>query len=357
MAGAAMVQFQDWVKSTNERVVTPPEKIVNDAVLNTYTIADMLRGRGVDEVVQGGSKLTDRIQLLAGSQFGFYSPNEQFDTLIEDTLSKISVDWRFAKDSWSWTDHELLLNEGDRLVQFKKLRNSKRQACFVSLYNGMENALWATPDATTMESSTTLLGRPYSIRAFVTEDGLAPAGFTTLAGIDPSLAANANWRNQVSNYVLGALDSTLINAMEDMWLKLNFESPSSKDDYWKETKWRKFKIYTNREGRAKYTQLTRNSNDDARPDLGWAVEDPTFGNVPVKWAVPLDAAGYATGQPRFFYLNFEYLFPVFHSQRYMWETDPIQGGSKQPFSWVVYKDTWYNLFPLSRKRQGIVVGA
>jgi hypothetical protein len=353
MAGAAMVSFKDWVTATNERVVTGPDKIISDAVNNTYSVADMLRGRGVDEVVQSGSSLTDRIQLTSGTQFQFYGANDQFDVVIEDTLSKIKCNWRFAKDSWAWTDHEIELNEGDRFTQFKKLKSSKRQACFVSLYNGIENALWATPDSTAMESDTVIGGRPFSIRAFITEDGLAPAGFTTVMGLDP--AVNPRWRNQVSSYVTGALDSTLIAAMEDMWLKLDFQSPDTKEQYFQETKWKKFKIYTSREGRVKYTQLTRQSNDDAMPDLGWAVQDPTFGNIPVRWVQPLDAVGYTTGQPRFFFCNFVYLYPIFHSKRYMWETDPIQGGSRQPFSWVVYKDTWYNLFCGSRWRQGIVV--
>lgn len=355
MSGKALASFADFVKATNERVLTPPKDIVSDAVLRTYTIADSLRGRGEDEVVQSGSEITDRIQLTTSSGFGFYDPNEQFSPTIEDVLTKIRCPWRFAKDYWAWTDHEIKLNEGDRLTQFKSLRNSKRQACTISLFNGMEAALWATPNNAQMESLTNAGGRPYSIRCFITEDGLAPSGFTTVMQVDPS--TNSRWRNQVSTYTAGAIDTTLLSAFEDNWRKTKFESPETKDDYFKETKFRKMKITTNLDGLKTYFRLTRQSNDRNYPqnDLGYQTEDPVFGKVPVKWAEALDSVGYATGQPRYFWQNYEYMFPVFHAERYMYETDPINGGHTQPFSWVVYKDTWYNWFCRSRYRQGIIV--
>jgi hypothetical protein len=67
--------------------------------------------------------------------------------------------------------------------------------------------------------------------------------------------------------------------------------------------------------------------------------------------------GYTTGQPRYFFVNFEFLFPVYHGSATCMETDPINGGHQQPFSWVVYVDIWYNWFCRSRYRQGIVVPA
>lgn len=356
MAGKAIATFQDWVKATNERVLTPPKDIISDAVLHTYTIADALKGRGNDEVVQGGSSITDRIQLVAGSQFGFYDPNDQFTPAIEDTLSKIQCPWRFAKDLWAWTDHEVKLNQGDRLIQWKSLRDSKRQASTVSLYNGLENAIWATPNSATMESLTTTGGRPYSIPAFICENGIQPSGWsTTIMQLDPT--ANVRWRNQVVNVQAAQLDLQLVGGMEALWRNVKFESPETKENYFRETKFRKFKIYSNLDGWKTAVRLLRQTNDRNYPqnDLGYAVDDPVFGRIPIKWAEPLENAGYAVGFPRFFFVNFEYLFPVYHSERYMYETDPINGGHMQPYSWVVYKDVWYNWFCRSRWRQGILV--
>ena len=358
MAGKALASFADFVTATNERVLTDPKDIISDAVSRTYAIRDMLKGKGESDVVKSGATITERIQLSATTQFGFYDPNEQFTPSVEDVLTKTSLNWRFAKDAWAWTDHELKLNEGDRLTQFKNLRDSKRMACTISLYNGMEAALWATPDASTMESSGTG-GRPYSIRAFLTEDGNAPAGFSTLMGVDPTAANKSRWKNQVANYAYGSIDSTLPAALEAIWRKCKFESPDSKDNYFRETKFNKFKIYTNMDGWQTYVRLTRNANDRAMsskgPDLGAFVDAPMFGGIPLSWIEALDGVGYPIGQPRFFFVNFEYLYPIFHSERYMYETDPINGGHTQPYSWVVYKDCWYNLFCRSRYRQGMVV--
>lgn len=355
MAGKALASFQDWVKATNERVLTPPKDIINDAVNRTYTLADALRGRGEEEVVQSGSSITDRIQLKSGSGFGFYDPNDQFTPVIEDVLSKIQCPWRFAKDFWAWTDHEVKLNGGDRLVQFKNLRDSKRQACHVSLYNGLENAIWATPNAGTMESLTVTGGRPYSIPCFIAENGIAPAGFSTIMQVDPT--ANVRWRNQVVNVQASQLDLQLVGGFESLWRQVKFESPETKESYFRDTKFRKFKIYSNLDGWKTAVRLLRQTNDRNYPlnDLGYATDDPCFGRIPIKWVEALETAGYATGFPRFFFVNFEYLFPVYHSERYMYETDPINGGHMQPYSWVVYKDIWYNWFCRSRYRQGILV--
>jgi len=355
MAGRALASFADFVAATDEKVLTAPKDILSDAVQRTYTIADALKGRGIDEVVQAGTEITDRIQLTAGTGFGFYDPNEQFTPIIEDNLTKIRCPWRFAKTYWAWTDQETILNSGDRYVQWKNLRDSKRQAAKVGMFNGLDAAIWTTPNAAQMESLTNTGGRPYSIRAFITEDGLAPAGFTTVMQVNPT--SNPRWRNQVSGYTAADIDGTLVSGMEELWRKVKFESPETREGYFKETKFRKMKIYTNLDGWKTAVRLLRQTNDRNYPvnDLGYATEDPVFGRIPIKWAEGLDAAGYATNQPRYFFVNFDYLFPVFQSTRYMYETNPINGGHTQPFSWVVYVDTWYNWFCRSRYRQGILV--
>lgn len=356
MPALGSAAFADFVAATNEKVITPPKDIINDACKNTYVMADMLRGKGEDQVVKAGSKLTDRLQLTADDSFGFYDPNEVFDPNLQNTLTKIEVNWRFAKSYWGWTDHEVELNEGDRLVQWKSLRDSRRNGSLVSMYNGMEDQMWATPNQATMEATTQLGGRPYSIRAFITEDGNAPWS-GTLMTVDPTVYAN--WKNQVFQFSYASIDNTLIPAFERAWRGLKFESPDTSEQAFKETKYSKFKIYTNLDGATKYAGLTRGANDRAvmgnKPDLGFAVGDLTYGGIALKYISALDAVGYATGQPRFFWNNFDVLFPVFHSRRYMLEKDPINGGIAQPYTWIVYKDTWYNLFCRSRKRLGIIV--
>lgn len=353
----ALASFNDFVLATAEKVVTDPKNIINDAVLNTYVMKDMVRGKGEAEIVKAGSSITDRTQLTTTSTSSNYDPNDQFSPVLQDVLTKISAPWRFTKSYWAWTDQEVMLNEGDRLVQWKSLRDSKRQACFVDMYNFMEAQLWATPSNTTMESTSTTGGAPYSVRCFVTEDGNAPAGFTTVMGVNPS--SNTNWKNAVDNFAYASIATTLLPSFDRMRLRLNFESPDNSDNYFKETRFNKFKIYTNLDGQSTYAGQTRDNNDRAmqgnKYDLGAPALDPVYAGIPVKYISSLDNVGYATGQPRYFWLNFDTLFPVFHSQRYMYEKPPQNGGVIQPYTWVVFKDTWWNLFCRSRKRNGILV--
>lgn len=359
-AGTPLVNFVDFVRATSEKQIFGPNDILSEAAKHTYLFGDMISQYDADVTVQSGAKITDRVQLRAGTQFQFYQPNATFSPQIENLLTPIEINWRFAVDMWAWNEHEIELNGGGsggeaQFIQFKKLKKSKQQGCTISMYNGMEDALWATPVNAQMEVATGT--RPYSIPAFVTEDGLAPSGFTTVASVNPS--TEANWRNQVSSYTPAQIDTTLVSAFEDMWLKLRFKSPKSGEAAFKDTNWKKFGIFTDRQGQKTYIRLTRESNDNPTPknDVGWAISDPVFGGIPVRYIEALDDKAYATGQPRYFWLNFAYLFPVMHTRRYMQETDPIHGGQAQPWSWVIYRDAWYNLFCRSRKRQGIIVPA
>jgi hypothetical protein len=65
-------------------------------------------------------------------------------------------------------------------------------------------------------------------------------------------------------------------------------------------------------------RLTREANDNpvaaGRGDLGWALTEPSFGGIDVERISALDNVGYSTGQPRFFWLNFQFLFPVMHGR-------------------------------------------
>jgi hypothetical protein len=355
MAGANISTFSDFLKATNEKKFTGVKDVINDAVNRTYWLADAMMGRSEDEIVKAGNSITDRWQGATSSQFGFYSPNDQFTPNNDQTLSKLAAPWTFAKDAFAWTDEEIELNTGDAEVIWVDLAFSKRQACEISLLNGIEASAWTTPNQNTMESMTNA-SRPYSIPTFIAENGIQPSGWTTtIEQTDP--VANSYWHNQVSNYGYSNIDTTLVPAMEALWRLVNFESPGTQEQYFRETKFKKMKIYTNLDGWKTLVRLTRQNNDRSYPtnDIGYAVNDPTFGRIPVKWVEALESYGYATGQPRFFYVNYEYLFPVWHAKRYMYETDPIPGGPTQPFSHVVYKNCYFNIFCRSRYRQGIIV--
>jgi hypothetical protein len=363
MAGKALVNFADFLKATNKRVLTGPEEILNDAVKRTYGFFhDMLLGRDAAEVVRGGAYISETIQLDKGSQFEFYRPGQRFSPAGEDTASDLRFDWRFAKDVYTWTDQEVMLNDGDEKTRYKRLKKIKQQACATSLFAGIEDAwISAAPDSSQMETSSGLL--PFSLRALVTEDGGPPdtadgasVVWTTVCGVNPD--TKTNWKNQVESYTGTNPNSTLRTSFGKLFRKLKFVAPRTREQFFEETRFKKMRFITSAAGQDQYETVLALGNDSFRPsnDAGSNSENPVFRGIPIEYVEAMDDISYT--YPRYFGLNFDYLYPVFHEGKYLTETDPISGGPVgQPESWAVYKLCWYQMICRSRRRQGIIIGA
>ena len=345
--------FNNFVLSTGNKLRTGPDEILNDAVKNTYLISRMLKGAGTADVVQSGVKIIDRLMLSDAGTAVFYNPNDDMNILNVDTLSSIEVPWRFLANHFSYTEQEVNLNSGDAQTYYKNLLKSKRQGMVTNTFNFMEDNLFATASNSDMESSTGT--KPYSVLAFVTEDGLAPSGFTTVQSLAP--ASNANWRNQFETYDPGDLtnpDTGLVNAFDNLFMKCRFKSPRP-GEYFEDDTFQQMAIGTNRDGRAMYLRLTRDSQDRlVNNDLGGQQGMVGYNGLPVEYWAKLDDVYTTAGSPRFQFLNLKYIHPVWHSTEYMKEKEPLR-HPRQPFSWVVWTSTYYNLFCSSRRRQGIVI--
>lgn len=354
--------FNDWLISTNELILTGPEDIIAEVVNQTYLFGDLMKGKGVAQVVKGGNSITDRIQLRDTTQFSFYQPNANFTPAIEDTLDRIVAPWRFAHNMWAYTDQEIELNAGgdgaSQKIQFKDIRTSKQQATKVNTLTNLETALWATHSDATMEQAGGT--DPYSIRSFITEDGLAGSGSTLTMGVSPS--TRSRWRNQVSNYAAATISTSLQGGFDDMWRKVDFQSPGAmyKGEI-RQTNYDKFRILTNLDGIKNYVAITRDANDrlQVQNDIGTYngrgnTGGVTFNGLGVDYIKQMDSIGYSTGQPRYFWINTDYMFPVFHTSRYFSELEPMRSPN-QPYTWVVHTDVWYNLIIRSRQRHGILV--
>jgi len=356
--------FNDFVLATGVKVATSPDEIVNDAVKNTYMLGRMLKGRDAAESVQSGQQIVDRIQLNDVGTAEFYQPNEDLDIQNVQSLISINVNWRFIADQYAYTEQEITLNSGDPQTYYKNLLKAKRQACETSLYNKMEDALWSQPSNSGMESSGGKI--PFSIPALITADGLAPAGFTTLLGVNPS--TEPGWQNQTENYDPDNVTDTqtgLVRAMDRMWHKVRFIAPrGGMQEYFENDLLQKMVIATNLDGITLIQSLTRDANDRLTPanNLGWVAGNVAYAGLPIEYISTLDTAlvnngaPMETGRPFFYYINLNFLYPIYHSDKYMTEREPM-ANPRQPFSWVVWKTTYYNIFMRSRKRQGLITPA
>lgn len=367
----ALVTYSDFLKATKVAKITGPEEILNEATKRTYLFSEMLRGKGPDEILQAGQSIKDTIQLTDAGTFQFYSPNPEFNPTDDDILTDTTLGWRFCVTNYGFSDETIELNNGSSVDVYVRLKKKYAQGQKTDMWNGMENALWATPDSASMEDGTGDNPPFFSIPALVNEsDTYAWPGFTTLHGVN--FTNEERWRVQRATYnslnKAGEEDG-ILPAFDDMWLKVKFESPDGASEYWENDRLRQMKIFTNRDGIKTYKRLLRGGNDNFISPQDPAYNSPVYAGIPLKYIEKLDTAtleisgstatgnAYPAGKPRYLWLNMQYLVPVFHAKAYMQQVGPIPGGINSPFSHAVYHRNWLNIFCRSRQRQGIVYPA
>jgi hypothetical protein len=395
--GTALQNFTDFVSNTGPAIVSGPEQLINEAVKNTYIFGRFLKGRDMAQVIQAGKKIEDRIMFDDASTYQHYKPNDTFSWSNPQVEDEISVNWRFSVDHMSWTDQQIELNIGGGLSRSAlrgKYKDEKRkieQRMWTSMFNGMEEDLWANPHGTAQyaEMEGDNGETPYSIPAFINEDTVTyhPHDWTNVATVDP--ATESKWRNQVERYATAVYDDTdygVFAAFDKMFLKCRFRPPQERTEFfeeWNKQVDRQF-IACSRWGMNVYQRLLRESNDTLVSKQDAAYTQPRYGGIPLEYVAELDTAAlylksevaYAEDSselsgdagddwagadgsedwcrgPRYYWINGNYIKPIFHTSRYMMQHSPMR-PSDQPFTTIVPVDTWWNLFPCSRQRHGIV---
>ena len=388
MAGTALANFNDFMAATGPRYLSSAEDVINEAVKNTYVLSRFLKGRGTDKVIQGGKTINDVVLMDESSTYNHYQPNDTFSWQNPQVVDTLEIDWKFSVDHMSWTDQEIELNVGEGLsrdaqkVVYKKLKRIKEMRLWTSMLNGMEDDLWKAPNEAGMETNTGKL--PYSIPTFIQErDGALPDGFsgTDLQGLGV-VATGSNYYNQVSTYdandpdgIIGGgtgSSDSLIAAFDEMFLKCQFIPPATKQEYFENDNLSRQMIFASRAGVNQYKRALRASNDSLISAQDPAYNNPQYSGIDVIYIGALDTAAIypntsgaaatfhaedsATAEftgSRYFWINANYMTPIYHARRYFEKHDPMRHPN-QPFTSVQPVDCWWNLFCNSRKRQGIV---
>ena len=392
MAGSALSVFNDFMTATDSAVLTSPDSIVNEAVKNNYLLRRFMKGRGPEEVLQGGKTIKDQILFDEDSTFEYYQPNATFTWQNPQVLEEWEIQWRFCVDHMSWTDHEIELNAGGGLSSkarhavYKRLRKVKEQRLWTSLINGVDDALFAVPDADAMEAAGGT--KPYSIPCFINEatSGLfhnGTAAWTTKQGINPG--THTKWQPKQVTYQQDAAGGAsthdnsvgILAAFDNMYLSVKFAAPPTKQEYFEnDSLYRQF-IACSKRGITEYSQILRLQQDRfAVSPQDPAFIKPTYAGIELEYVSDLDTAalyrdgdgnslhdegtgyGAASGSaqakgPRYYWINANYLKPVFHTKRYMHRHE-VMTHPNQPFTHVQPVDCWMNFVCQSMQRQGIV---
>ncbi len=266
----------------------------------------------------------------------------------------------------------------------------KEQRLWTSLLNGIEDALFAQPSTAEMEAQAGT--KPYSIPCFLNEytNGLFAEDdgttiWSTVEGIDPTV--KTKWKPKQATYQYDkpgttAADSNSVGIMaafDNMYLSVKFSAPPTRTEYFEnDSLYRQF-IACSKFGMTTYSQILRLQQDRfAAPSMqDPAFLKPTYGGIEVEYVAALDTAPlYAPNSgninvsegtthtegggtdadfegPRYYWVNANYMLPVFHSKRYM-ARHPVMTHPNQPFTHVQPVDCWMNMICRSRQRQGIV---
>lgn len=373
--GSAVSVFGNWLALNRDAALTDGDRIVNDAVENTYLLGEMMRGRDTMEVVRGGRYISERVKLDDQGNFRTYSPGDTRTPQRKPTVRTIFFDWRFMENDIPYTDAELTLGEGDEFTRFQSFQQSLRQEIKTDHFNGMEALLTSRPDATLMEGIGNRPGQMNSLFSFIWEDDadgngdFHPPGYTNVGGLNP--ATETAWRNVVERYDSTQTDHPnlgIFAAFDAICLQLEFIPPPRAGEHFENDDLSKMKILSNLDGVNLYQQLLREGNDSFRAgpqDPSYAY--PQFKGMPIHWISNLDTQllevdssnaytgnAWPTGRPRYVFVNCKYLFPVFHPANFMRVTDPINGGIRQRDTDALFMVSWANLVCKSRARQGII---
>ena len=372
--GTALQNFNDFMTTTGPRYMTSAGKLINEAAKHTYILSRFLRGRGMERVIQGGTKIKDVLMFDEQNTYGHYHPNDTVTWENPQFTEDIEVPWRYSYDHMAWTDQEIEHNIPDSMsreaqkVQYKNLKKAKEMRMWTSMINGMEDDLWKDADNQQAAMESASGKQQYSIPAFITENttNYHPTGWTTIQGVDP--ATESKWRNQVSTYDYDDPDDTdndrdgLLDAFQEMFYKVRFIPPSTKRQYFENARLNRQFICCSRGGINLYQNMLRASNDSLVSKQDPAYLNPTFGGIELVYVAALDTAtifggatelNASTDGYRYWWLNGNYITPVYHRNRYIHKKDPMN-HINQPWSWVCPVDCWWNLFLNSRQRQGII---
>lgn len=407
-----LLNFSDFVKSVPPVFVSGAKHVVNEAVKRNYLLSKFLRGRDMQELMQGGQSIKEQLMFDEASTAIEYQPNATVSFTNPQVLTNLEYHWRFILDHKAWSDEEVELRipdglsiEGTRSV-FKDINQKLDQRLWTSTLNHFENLLFRSPHGEAAQMETSTGAKVNSIPAFITEDTVnyhaggstgpshdstpGTGTWTTIGGVDP--ATESRWRNNVRRYDYSdpadnsGNNKGLFDAFDLMYEDCKFTSPGTKDQYFEDDTLFRMFIACSEAGRALYKKTCREANDRfaGSGNNDPAVINPMYNGIPLMavstlgtatlyfdnnagaWVSESDSTLAASGTawsasadqdwplgPRFYWINANYMKMVFHSRRVMKELE-VMTPTDQPTSHRMPINTYCNLICTSRQRQGIV---
>lgn len=392
----ALDPFSMFMLTTGPAFLKDEESIINAVVHNSYLLPRFMEGKEMSLLLQGGTKIQDILYLEEQSSAEWYAANKQdFDYADEQVGTAWEQNWRFLKNSTSWTDHEVGLQGGDSTMagmvghfhRFKRIQRLKYMNLWTTQVHKQEDSLLTQPHREQMEVGSGLW--PMSLPAMITgrnsagenvglpNQGSSTSAWTTVQGIDPT--AVTRWRNQVAtgSWATTASAGALIpenvwTSMRELHSKCRFERLPRFGSYSNPTRSPSFYMVS-LWGLICVESAMRNPQDlflAGRQDPAWPA--PMFHGVPFVYISNLngaviynsyantttfvseeDTTGANTKQPRVWAINGAVINQVLHRDRVIHRLAPFSPDRK-PFTKVMVTDTWCNNVIQNRRECGLL---
>lgn len=304
-----------------------------------YASSKMINRHGVEE--RGGEQISYRVQTRNTGNARNTGMFAQDVTRVEDVIISAQVPWTMQTTNFSYDVYEDLF-QSDRETIIRELQVREHDA-MNSMVELTEQNLWSAP---TDVSDT----RPYGIPYWLVKNtgtpeggftGSAPSGFSTVAGIDPSLYPR--WRNWAFGYSAVSRDD-LVRKVKKAIVFTDFQPPVPHPElgYGKSD----FDIFTTYRVQEPLERLAETRNDNLGSDVAKYMNKVTIGGVPISWVPYLEATD--TSDP-LYGINWGVMRPFVKSGCNM-RRNPPKPAARQHTVREVHIDHWMNYICYNRRR-------
>jgi hypothetical protein len=268
---------------------------------------------------------------------------------IPNVMTFGQVPWRHVTWNWSMERRILAMNAGtaQKITDIIKV---ERVAAMGDAIKMFERFFWRVPATT---DTLTPYGIPYYVVKSATAatsanadgfNGLVPAGYTTVAGLNPT--TYPQWANYADAYTTVSKDD-LIRKMRRAcryteWTPLVDDIPqySTGDDYG---------IYTNYPVMGAMEEILESQNENLGPDVASMDNKTVFQRTPITWVKELDLD---TTNP-VYGLNWGEMKTMGLTGEWMKET-MVPVNPNQPTVQTTHTDCTYNLLCRNRRKQYVL---
>lgn len=188
----------------------------------SYIATRLIAERGVTE--DGGRDISWIVNLSTNGNAQTTGLFRQVTINVDDSTTTATVPWRFQTSGYGYDQRESFFQSPrETVVKELKLRDANAAGDMVKL---QERLFWGAPSSTSDQDN--LFGVTYWITKDSTTtpngafNGVAPSGFTTVAGINPS--TTSAWRNWTAGYTNPNTDD-LVKKIKRSMVNTNFEAP------------------------------------------------------------------------------------------------------------------------------------